>query len=169
MTVPSDANPFRRDREGFAVRLERPARALLGALASELAGVLTGATADDDPAVARLFPTAYPDDPARTMEFEHVAGEDLRRDRLERLQILSDSANARWLTEDQLLAWMGAINDARLVLGVRLGVTEETDARSFADDPDRARAWATYAYLSALLEAIVEALGDPLPERGSGA
>jgi hypothetical protein len=155
------SEPFRRDDDGFAVQLPRAARALLASIAAQMREVLTGDTADDDPAVARLFPQAYPDDPMRNMQFDDVATADLQRERLERFAILERTANARWLTEAQLLDWMRAINDARIVLGVRLDVTEEMTVDDVDDDPARAETFRTYAYLSAILEAIVQALGDP--------
>jgi Domain of unknown function (DUF2017) len=156
------SEPFRRDDDGFAVNLPGPARDLLGSIAEQMHEVLTGATADDDPAVARLFPQAYPDDPMRTIEFERVAADDLQRDRVARFHVLAETVRARWLTEEQLLEWMRAINDARIVLGVRLDVTEDMTPDDVEDDPERADTFRTYVYLSALLEAIVQALGDPL-------
>ena len=36
------------------------------------------------------------------------------------------SIDADRLTEDQLLSWLGVLNDLRLVLGTRLEITEET-------------------------------------------
>jgi hypothetical protein len=160
-----DGNPFRRDGEGFVVELPTEAREVLAAVAAELRGVLTGETAADDPAVARLFPTAYPDDPARNLGFEHVAGEGLQLDRLASIDTLEATSRSRWLTEEQLLAWMRAVNDARLVLGVRLDVTEASSFEDHAGDPATAHAFSTYAYLSGILEAIVEALGDPTAAR----
>lgn len=156
-----EAAPFRRDDGGFTVDLDPSVRELLRDLAGQMREVLTGATALDDPAMARLFPPAYPDDPMRNLEFEHVAADDLQRDRVERFEVLARTAGDRWLTEEDLLTWMRAINDGRLVLGVRLDVTEDTRERDFRDDDAASHAFATYAFLSALLEAIVDALGDP--------
>jgi hypothetical protein len=158
------SEPFRRDDDGFAVTLPTPARKLLVNVAEQMREVITGETADDDPAVARLFPPAYLDDPMRTIEFEHAAAGELRNDRLERFDVLARTAHARWLTDAQMLDWMRAINDARIVLGVRLDVTEDMsleDVDEAGDDPERTQAFQTYAYLSALLETIVHALGDP--------
>ncbi len=161
------SEPFRRENDGFAVTLPTPARDLLVNVAEQMRDVITGATADDDPAVARLFPPAYLDDPMRTIQFEQVAGDDLRDGRLERFDVLARTAHERWLTAAQMLDWMRAINDARIVLGVRLDVTEDTsfdDLEETDDAPDRANAFQTYAYLSALLEMIVHALGDPVDD-----
>ena len=66
------------------------------------------------------------------------------------------------LTEEQLSAWLGAVNDLRLVLGTRLDVSEEPlDIE--ADDPD-APAYAVYEYLGFLLSEVVDALTEGLPE-----
>ena len=61
------------------------------------------------------------------------------------------------LSEDELFAWMGAVNDLRLVLGTRLDVSEETDLAVDPSDPDAA-AYGLYAYLGWLLELLVEAV-----------
>ena len=62
------------------------------------------------------------------------------------------------LDEDQINAWMGAVNDLRLVLGTRLDVTEDMDDIEL-DDP-RAGAFAVYHYLTHLLAEIVDALAS---------
>lgn len=157
------SEPFRRVDDGFAVALPTPARELLASTAQQMREVITGETADDDPAMARLFPPAYPDDPLRTIEFERDAGGDLERDRLARFELLARTSRSRRLTEEELLEWMRAINDARIVLGVRLDVTEDMSFEDLEEEePERANAFRTYAYLSVLLESIVHALGDPI-------
>ena len=41
------------------------------------------------------------------------------------------------LDEEQALAWLSVVNDARLALGTRLDVTEDMDLSGLeADDPD---------------------------------
>jgi hypothetical protein len=62
------------------------------------------------------------------------------------------------LSEDELSSWLAAMNDLRLVLGVRLGVTEESEPTDYAADPETERSYALYAYLSYLVEEIVDAL-----------
>jgi hypothetical protein len=68
--------------------------------------------------------------------------------------------DASHLDDDQLTAWLGAVNDLRLALGTRLNVTEDMEPPS-PDDPE-APAMATYAYLSVLQERMVEALATTL-------
>lgn len=71
------------------------------------------------------------------------------------------------LDEEQLVAWLGSLNDLRLVLGTRLEVTEEDYERDVPDEDPRRPAFAVYHYLSWLEEELVEALGSGLPAEGS--
>ncbi len=152
----------RRNRQGqFEVRLDRPERELLRSLGPEMREVIVdGDTAD--PGVARLFPPAYRDeeDAEREAEFRLLAGDELRSSHLAALATLEESADAERLDEAQLLAWMRAINDVRLVLGTRLGVTEEGDERPTDVSDPRAPAFAVYDFLTWLQGEIVEALSS---------
>ena len=58
---------------------------------------------------------------------------------------------------DEADAWLRALNDARLVLGTRLDITEDFDWDGFESTP-RAPELALYAYLSWLQEQLVEAI-----------
>ena len=110
-----------------------------------------------DPNLRRLFPTAYPDEPALDREYRGLVSDDLLARRLAALDTVIETVDATRLDEEQLLAWMGAVNDLRLVLGTRLDVSEETDLALRPDDPD-SDSLAVYAYLGHLLESIVMAL-----------
>jgi hypothetical protein len=156
------AAPFRRTRAGdFIVDLRKADRELLRSLADQLRETLTGTPPSDDPAVARLFPPAYPDDPLRNLDYEHLAADDLMRGRLEGLAVLQRTADAKRISEADLLMWMRTVNDARLVLGTRLDVTEESEFDDFAGDTKAS--FAVYTYLGAVVASIVDALGDPSP------
>ena len=64
---------------------------------------------------------------------------------------------------DDVNAWLGVLNDARLALGARLGVTEETDlGRLDPRDPESAPK-AAYAWLTYLQGELVETLLGDLP------
>jgi Domain of unknown function (DUF2017) len=146
----------RRTRKGdFELRLEPEERDLLRALPSQMREVLTGGT---DPALARLFPVAYPDDPEEEAEYRALVGDELLTTRLAALDTLADSVDAERLDEEQLLAWMRAINDVRLLLGTRLEVTENLADHDVAPDDPRAPGLAVYHWLSWLQEQVVEAL-----------
>jgi len=155
----------RRTRRGdFQLRLPAAERDLLRGLPGELRAFLGG----DDPALARLSPPAYQEDPAREAEYREMVGDELAASRRRSLQIMESTIDASRLDQEQVLAWLGALNDLRLVLGTKLEVTEEMyEEESSPSDPN-ASAFAVFVYLGWLEEQIVEALASDLDPRGTG-
>jgi Domain of unknown function (DUF2017) len=122
------------------------------------------ARAPDDPVLARLLPDAYSDDPEAAGEFRKYTEPALRSAKYEvgrqLLDTLPEAGGRIQLTKDQALAWLKALNDVRLALGVRLGVTEEFEdqwGKLKPDDPQWA-AYEVYAWLGAVQESLVQAL-----------
>jgi hypothetical protein len=149
---------IRRTRAGsYEIRLPDEERALLGALAPQLRDLLGGDL--DEPTVRRLFPTAYADEPERDREYQALVRDALADRRRAAVETLLATLNESVLTEEQLLAWMGSVNDLRLVIGTHLDVSEDTELVPDPEDPD-APLLAAYGYLGFLLESIVEALAD---------
>jgi len=152
--------PLARDGDGFALRLSAGERDLLRGLCGQLRDLLREADPSADPAIARLFPAAYPDDPLRNLDFERGAGESLVGDRLAAVDVVETTVAAERLSEDEVMAWLGSVNALRLVLGTRLGLTEETTEADFPEgNPDR-DAYGMYLYLTWLEAGIVEGLAD---------
>ena len=142
--------------DGFDVRLPAEERELLASLPGQLVELLAEPDLED-PAVARLFPDAYSAaDTDLADEYRRLMAEDLRDRLVSALDALSSSAHAERVTADELYGWMTALTQLRLVLGTRLGVTE--DAALPDDDP----AYNVYGYLSWLQEQVVEALASTL-------
>lgn len=153
--------PVKRTRRGdFELRLTTDERTILRGLPDQLRNLIENEDPTSDPAMARLYPPAYEDDPIRNLEFERMAGDDLTSQRLSSISAMEASIDADRLTEDQLLSWLGVLNDLRLVLGTRLDITEETTEKDFAAGDPRAPTFALYGYLTWLVDAIVSAL-DP--------
>jgi hypothetical protein len=131
----------------------------------------------EDPALARLLPDAYrPDasgDPQfdageAAAEFRRYTESDLRTakraqaDRvLETLASLGGSGRLQ-LDRADADAWLGTLNDVRLVLGTRLDVTEETYEQPLPDDEDLAHALQVYSWLGWLQETLLDCL-EPRP------
>ena len=115
----------------------------------------------EDEAVDRLFPEAYPDDDERQAEFRLLAHDQLLESHLGALAVLEETVDADRLDEEQLLAWMRALNHVRLVLGVRLEVTEDRDEWPRSPRDPRAAAFAVYDYLTYLQGEIIEVLASP--------
>jgi hypothetical protein len=143
-----------RTRDGaFQLRIGDDERDLLASLAGQLRDLLVS---DETDGLERLFPPGYANDPDREQEYQQLTHDELLTKRLAAVDILEQTVNETKLDEDQLTAWMGAVNDLRLVLGTRLDVTEDMDIE--LDDP-RAPAFAVYQYLTHVLAEIVNALG----------
>jgi Domain of unknown function (DUF2017) len=151
--------PIKRTRRGdFELRLQASERDVLRALPDQLRALIENEDPTSDPAMARLYPPAYEDDPIRNLEFERIVGDDLTSQRLASIAAMERSIDADRLTEDQVLSWLGVLNDLRLVLGTRLEITEETTHEDFLADDPRAQSFALYAYLTWLVDAIVSSL-----------
>ena len=129
----------------------------------------------DDPAMARLLPDAYrpeaSDKPGfdvdeAAADFRRYTEGDLRAGKrahavlvLEHLAALHGGGRLR-LDRAGADAWLGTLNDLRLVLGTRLEVTEETGDQDPPDDEDRAHALQVYGWLGWLQESLLDCL-DP--------
>ena len=117
-------------------------------------------------ALARLYPPAFPDDPEAEAAYADlvlptwwtrggIAWRSWRR-----------RSTRETLDDAQAAAWLGTLNDLRLVLGSSLGIEDGDDAtvadRDDPEDPDAMRE-AVFAYLGWLVAAFVDALADALP------
>ncbi len=132
-------------------------------LAAQL-GLSRSVELPDDPVLARLLPDAYRDDPAASGEFRRYTEQDLRSGKVAAartvLATLPPAGGRVRLSEPEAQAWLRALNDVRLALSVRLGVTEEFDeevAEIAADDPRSAYVW-VYQWLAYLQDSLIDAL-----------
>jgi hypothetical protein len=141
----------------FALKLPDDERAILRNVVPQLQELLGGDLAD--PALRRLFPTAYADDPEKDREYHALVRDELADRRRASIELVLATVDARELTEEQLTAWMHAVNDLRLVLGTRLDVSEDTDPEPDPADPEAALV-VLYGYLGYLLDSIVTALAE---------
>ncbi|MBP2705244.1 DUF2017 domain-containing protein [Microbispora sp. RL4-1S] len=169
---------FKATRQGVSVHLDAGEVSILRNLVTQVLGLVEpGSTGDDpleralgigsvappiDPVLARLFPSAYSDDEEASDEFRRYTEATLRDGkRADATTVLETAAPGRLeLTAEQGQAWLRAINDIRLALGVRLEVTEaihEEIAEMSEDDP-RYPALVTYDWLTYLQDTLVRAL-----------
>jgi Domain of unknown function (DUF2017) len=126
--------------------------------------------AASDPVLERLFPQAYlePEDVDRDAEYRRLVRDELLEAKLANLDVVTTTLDRGtvslrgWtveLTEEEASAWLGALNDLRLALGVRLGITEDFDGDIDPSDP-QAPALNVLAYLGWLEENLVDALSS---------
>ena len=135
--------------------LSEEERGLLRQVAEELRELLR--EEPEDPSLRRLFPTAH-EDPTRERDYRELTRDQLVTGREKSLDLLADTADREVLTSDEADAWLRALNDARLVLGTRLDITEDFDWDAFDQSTPRAPELALYAYLSWLQELLVDAI-----------
>jgi len=151
---------FEKKGDRFSVRLGKHERNLLVELVRQSRTLLETEDPSSDPAVARLFPAAYRDDPLRNLEYETGLGGAPRSGKLQALDTVERTANARALSEEDFLTWMGVVNDLRLVLGTRIEVTEESTEEDFAAGGPR-DGYHVYQFLGWVQQEMLFALGEP--------
>jgi hypothetical protein len=128
--------------------------------------------APDDPVLARLFPTAYPEDDEAAAEFRRYTESDLRNGKAAGAAAVIDTLEESGLPaepEDGLfidveldrgsaLTWMRSFTDMRLAIATRLGV-EEGDEEfwySLPDEDPRAQVHDIYDWVGYLQETLVQ-------------
>ena len=143
--------PVKRLRSGrYEIRLSAQERDLLRNLPEQLKELLAQT---DDPALKRLFPPAYIDDPKKEAEYRRLVGDDLLAGRKAALDTMAATVDAAELDEEQITAWLSSLNDIRLVLGTQLDIGEE-------DGPVDSPIHHVYYYLTALEDAVISALSS---------
>jgi hypothetical protein len=132
-------------------------------------------TEPDDPVLARLFPTAYPDDEEAAGEFRRFTEGALRdtkaRSAVQIIDTLEEAGLPEELTEDGLIidveldpaeasTWMRSFTDVRLALATRLGVEEgdEDYWLTLPDDDPRTHVHDIYEWVGYLQETLVQSL-----------
>ena len=146
------------------IRLTRDEAELLRELCKEMRTLLEAEIPRADPVVARLFPDAYEEEnDARA--YRELVGDDLRTHKLGALRRVEDELGRAGAVDLALEgpvvdSWLTFLTDARLAIGTRLDVTEETmDAEPDEGDPD-APAYSVLHYLGWLQESTIRGLEE---------
>ena len=174
---------FRATQGGVTARFAAPQARIVRDLVSQVAELIGGdqparGAADfadqlglsdntalpDDPVLARLLPDGYQQDPEAAGEFRKYTERGLRDGKVAAAMTVLETLPARGgrvrLSEADAQAWLRALNDVRLALGVRLDVTDDFEERSGEIDPADPRSayvW-VYHWLAYLQESLVDAL-----------
>jgi Domain of unknown function (DUF2017) len=138
----------------------------------------TGPTTEpDDPVLARLFPTAYPDDEEAAGEFRRFTEGALRDSKARAASLIIDTLEESGLpdelTEDGLQidveldpgaaqSWLRSFTDVRLALATRLGIEDEDEDYwlSLPEEDPRAHVHDIYDWVGYLQETLVIALSS---------
>jgi hypothetical protein len=149
---------LRRRRGVPQVQLDEVETALLGSLLDDLLDAL-GTLADDDPVRRRLFPDGYRDDEEAAAEFRSLTEAGLHDDKAARAERcraeLPIGSGELALPPEAADRWLTVLNDLRLALGTRLGVSQDEPTDIDPADP-HAQSWAVYYWLTSLQDALVQ-------------
>lgn len=151
----------KRSRRGdYELNLPPEERQLLRSLPGQLLDLLEAGPRAQD--LRRLFPPAYtrPEDEKAEAEYRSLMGSDLLERHRRALQVMTATLDASRLDEEQMSAWLGALNQLRLVIGTRLDISEEQSPPD-PSHPD-ASSFALYGYLTWLQQQVVEAMSGAL-------
>ncbi|HEX3812367.1 MAG TPA: DUF2017 domain-containing protein [Mycobacteriales bacterium] len=116
-----------------------------------------------DPALARLLPDGYRDDPESAAELRRLTHPEIRnakkRTAAHLLEMLPPDGGKVRLEVDDVMAWAAALNDLRLVLGTRLDISEDIEPfGGMSPDDPAAAPFAIYHWLTGLQDDLVSTL-----------
>jgi hypothetical protein len=113
-----------------------------------------------DPAMERLLPAAYADDPEAALEFRRLTEDDLLGRKRSDAQVVIQTAFAKELDVEQAESWLRSLTDVRLVLAQRLGITQDGEAEELLESGDEGtrQVVLVMASLGYVQELLIEAL-----------
>jgi hypothetical protein len=122
----------------------------------------------EDPVLKRLFPDAYPNDPAASADFRRFTERDLKamkvaeaRVVLNRLATTELGARDLKIPSDEVEIWLRTLTNVRLAVATRLGIKDAADADELAslpDDDPRSYMVSVYDWLGFAQETLVAVL-----------
>lgn len=188
---------FVRRRAGYVAHLDATERSILARVVADTAALLgqrldeddpddgdplarlawseSGIEEPDDPAVARLLPSASRDDDELSAEFRRLTEADLRAGKVDRLRAvwagLRVPGEKLVVVPERAMDWAAALTDVRLVIAERLGVSTDEDAQAVyaaaglggggqdsGEDEVRAALASLYAALTWLQESLLSVM-----------
>ena len=153
--------PFRSRGEQVVARFDPAEAGVLGLLLDQLEQLLDDDDPAGDPELARLLPEGHRGDPRLAADYRDMTETSLRGGKADDLATVRATLPAGGgevrLDRDQAGAWLRSTNDLRLALGVRLGISEDTEPPDdVVDETDHQLA--VYYWLTAVQGALVDAL-----------
>jgi hypothetical protein len=150
-----------RKRGRLLLHLEPAEVSLMVALLDEMAALLAADADPDDEVLRRLHPDAYSDDAQAQAEYRTLTESSLRTQRNERIETcraeLAGSDGVDLTDPEAAQRWIQVLNDLRLALGTRLGITEDDDHNIDPGGID-AQPRLIYYWLTAVQDSVVQQL-----------
>ncbi len=133
---------------------------------AEMVGITGHDSPPDDAVLLRLLPNAYAD-PVESAEFRRYTESTLRSKKRAhamdmRSRLLQRDDSKILMDRDGAQSWLGALNDIRLALGVRLNADEHTYEyfELLSPEDPMAAVFAVYSWLGWVQESLVNVLLD---------
>ncbi len=160
---------FHRSGPVCVARFSTQETRVLRQVVAELATMMASPHDRTDPVMRRLFPDVYPDNPDENSQFRQITEPDLTSAKLDQARTvlagLVDGNGEVRLDDEAADAWLRALTDLRIAIGVRLEITDETDIETELDEAvlrhptsPRVGQLSIYAFLSYLQESLLAAL-----------
>ena len=134
---------------------------------AEMVGITGHDSPPDDEVLLRLQPNAYAD-PVESSEFRRYTESTLRSKKRSdsmdmRSRLLEPIGSNILLDRGGAQSWLGALNDTRLALGVRLNANEHTyeHFEMLSPEDPMAAVFAVYSWLGWIQESLINALMGP--------
>jgi hypothetical protein len=118
-----------------------------------------------DPVISRLFPDAYPHDPAASAEFRRLTQTRQRNDRRDQAEVVLAALEESGAGERpvqvplaELDAWLKTLTALRLSLASRLGIRTADDidgVESLGDDDPRSYVYRVYEWLAYVTDSLI--------------
>jgi hypothetical protein len=147
-----------RRRGVIRLNLEPIEAQILSQLLDEL-DELVDTMSPEDESTQRLFPSGHRDDDEAAQQFRELTESGLRELRRVRYGVIRAALPLEGgtveITEDDRTSWLTTLNDLRLALGTRLGVSEDEPELDPAGE--QAPAWSLYYWLTGLQDSLVRA------------
>ncbi|MGH8962319.1 MAG: DUF2017 family protein [Jatrophihabitantaceae bacterium] len=155
------------DGDAVRVRLGAQEADTLASLLADLINALQpGGLDPSDPVYHRLYPDGYKENTEAAEAFRSMTASSLQEERLGRaeqcLAGLAEIGTAKrkmdvTLDAEAAQRWLQVLNDMRLAIGTRIGISEDDESFDFDPGAPDSMPRAIYAYLTGVQDALVRA------------
>lgn len=130
---------------------------------AKMVGIDSTAKTPDDEVLLRLLPDAYQSDKQASAEFRRFTERSLRELKVKRanfvLENLPEPEQIISIKPKDFETWLTVLNDLRLALGVRAGITENNE-EEISEDPETDHARDIYSWLTWLQSNLLEEMSS---------
>ena len=131
---------------------------------AQMVGIDSSAQKPDDEVLLRLLPDAYQSDKEASDEFRRFTERSLRELKIKRaksvLENLPDPDKKALIKPKDFESWLTVINDVRLALGTRVGISDEEDEEEVTGEEEIDHAKDIYSWLTWLQSNLLEEMNS---------